>query len=184
MRGQLKLTEDSYRAMVTGASNGRVESSAKMTAEERGRLLDRLRGMGAGKKVNARRRPPAGAERQLGLLRALWLSLYNLDEVRDPRDAALAAWACRQLEIDAIARRVTLISMQWHRLREAGALRLPADADADALAAWADRNQRIAGGVRRAGLDLYAANDLDRIIRDLGRWLRTARGVAAGGGDV
>lgn len=102
---ELALAEDNYRALVGRFSGGRTESAGGMTGPERRALLDHFRSIG----FAAKPRPPARArarrqdERpQARKLRALWLSLWQLGEVHDPREGALAAFLKRHTGLEAL----------------------------------------------------------------------------------
>ena len=186
------LDDDTRRAFQT-AETGKA-SLADMTATEVRAVLTALdRKLGRG----GRGALPEGPH--TSKLRALWISGYWLGVVRSRDDAALAAWVCRVTGVEAarwatpaqtarcvealkdwLARdagviwparrpsagageeRARILEAQWRRLHGQG----PDDA---ALEAWVE-------GVRRAP-GYYAtlpAPELDRLIRDLGRRLRSA----------
>ena len=113
----LALAEDSYRALVARFSGGRTESSAGLTGPERRALIDEFRRLGfapvqRGAARVAQAGPPAGrpAQRyrrkderpQAAKLRALWLSLWQLAEVSDPGEGALAMFVKRHCDVDAL----------------------------------------------------------------------------------
>ncbi|HRJ61021.1 MAG TPA: regulatory protein GemA, partial [Azospirillaceae bacterium] len=125
MRRELALAEDSYRAIIARMTAGRVGSSADMTPDERRRLLDELRRLGAGKKTaprktanrrdgpltpapspargEGRNRPfrPANTKQQ-AMIRGLWLELAALGAFKDASEAALADYVRRQAKVDAL----------------------------------------------------------------------------------
>lgn len=107
-RKELRLDEETYRAMlerITGQSSSAACSDAQL-----GRVLDEMKAKGWKPKVvkggrAARPRPertvPASSP-VAKKARALWISLHQLGEVRDPSEAALEAFARRQLKVDRL----------------------------------------------------------------------------------
>lgn len=99
----LAIPDDAYRAMLmrlTGQASASHCSDAQL-----GLVLDELKAKGwkpkpsTKAKVSRRR----GAQHPLALkARALWISLHQLGEVRDPSEAALEAFARRQLGVDRL----------------------------------------------------------------------------------
>lgn len=113
-RKELGLQDDDYRSILERLT-GRT-SSADCSDAELGRVLDEFKAKGwvprvvtGGQKAVSSRpggprsfpnRPadhPAAKN-----ARALWLSLWNLGEVRDSSEAALEAFARRQLKVDRL----------------------------------------------------------------------------------
>lgn len=200
LRRELALTEECYRALIHRFSNGRTDSSAKMSVPERDLVIKHLRSLGAGAKPpgTARAKHPADSD-VARKVRALWLTLWNLGVVPDRSEEALAAFVRRQTKVDAlqwlrpqdaykvieglkvraerdgavrwedhINPRICVVLAQWRRLRQVGALTLPARADDDALTGWL---QRHATSCRKSVLHLTDA-EADKAITGLGRWLR------------
>lgn len=107
---ELQLQDDDYRAILMRLTG--KTSSAKCTEAELGRVLDEFKAKGWTPKVvgggrarkpesqKARSRPADHPSAKKA--RALWLSLWNLGEVRDPSEAALEAFARRQLGVDRL----------------------------------------------------------------------------------
>lgn len=108
-RKELGLADDDYRSILERLT-GRT-SSAACTDAELGRVLDEFRAKGwtpkavAGGKARTGTAPipnrpadhPAAKK-----ARALWLSLWNLGEIHDPSEAALEAFARRQLKVERL----------------------------------------------------------------------------------
>ena len=117
-RKELGLDEDTYRdvlARVTGRT-----SSADCSDAQLGQVLEEFKALGwtpkvvAGGKLRGRkgtvvmddplspyRHHPADHP-SAKKARALWLSLWNLGEVRDPSEAALESFARRQLKVERL----------------------------------------------------------------------------------
>jgi len=100
---ELGLSEDLYRSMVEGVAGAqspakRSGSAGDLTAPERFRLLAEFRKLGWKPRHGGKNRPhrPVGERRgQVRKIRALWLELAELGEVRDPSEQALAAYVRR-----------------------------------------------------------------------------------------
>lgn len=111
-RRDLGLAEDDYRSILERLT-GRTSSAACSDAEL-GRVLDEFKAKGwkpkvvaggrkAGKPESRKARPAAPADHPAAKkARALWLSLWNLGEIRDPSEAALEAFARRQLKVERL----------------------------------------------------------------------------------
>lgn len=106
-RKELGLQDDDYRSILERLT-GRT-SSADCSDAELGRVLDEFKAKGwtprvvtggrkAGKPESQKARKPADHP-AAKKARALWLSLWNLGEVRDSSEAALEAFARRQLKV-------------------------------------------------------------------------------------
>ncbi len=107
-RKQLAIDDGAYRSMLerlTGES-----SSAACTGPQLARVLDELKAKGFRPKVGAiptsksKSVPSAGRQDSAAArkARALWISLHQLGVVRDPSEAALRAFAKRQLKVEAL----------------------------------------------------------------------------------
>ncbi len=108
-RKDLQVPEDAYRAMLKRLTG--QDSAGKCTEAQLDTVLAEFRAKGwkpkviaggrAGKPVRKARAAPADhpAARKA---RALWLSLWNLGEVRDSSEAALEAFARRQLGVERL----------------------------------------------------------------------------------
>lgn len=93
-RKDLAIEDAAYRALlerVTGRDSCKSMSNAQL-----GRVLEEFKRLGWSEKPRKRAgsRPMATTE-QAGKIRALWLSLYHLGEVRDPSEDALTGYVKR-----------------------------------------------------------------------------------------
>lgn len=115
-RRDLGLDDDTYRAIlsrITGRS-----SSSDCTDDQLGEVLDEFKAKGWKPKVIQGGRPVRGKPAAAGQpvarkARAMWISLHQLGAVRDPSEAALEAFARRQLGVE---------QMRWAVASEAYAL--------------------------------------------------------------
>lgn len=100
-RQQLGMDEETYRAMLWAVA--RVRSAKDLDWTGRKRVLDHL-------KMSGFKVRPAKAAKTRSLarddrsrkIRALWLDLHRLGEVRDPSEAALATFVQRQTGVEAL----------------------------------------------------------------------------------
>jgi phage gp16-like protein len=103
-RRELGMAEDSYRAVIASASQGRTQSSKDLRVSELESALEHLKKCGfvvAPAKKAATTRPLAN-DAQSRKIRALWLSLHGAGKVRDPSEAALVAFVGRMCRVDAL----------------------------------------------------------------------------------
>lgn len=116
-RRDLGLDEDTYRTMLSRIT-GRA-SASDCTDAQLGVVLDELKAKGWKPKVvqggrTAPRGRPGRADQPVARkARAMWISLHQLGAVRDPSEAALEAFARRQLGVDRL---------RWAVASEANAL--------------------------------------------------------------
>ncbi len=104
-RGKLGLDEDTWRATVARFSETDNPSVREMDVHELERLLRHLRDAGfVGRKPAAAKPEPRRLDmaREAQKARALWLWLAEVGIVRDPSEAALAAFAKRISGVDAL----------------------------------------------------------------------------------
>ncbi|MDR2187024.1 MAG: regulatory protein GemA [Azonexus sp.] len=106
----LALDEDAYRALLMSA--GKHDSTAKMDLWQLNSVLDRMKqcgfkvrhsargGKGGGKKAPPSR--PLDQAAQSKMIRGLWLELHEAKAVRNPSEAALAAYVKRQTGVEAL----------------------------------------------------------------------------------
>lgn len=97
---ELSLNEDNYRAVLMGATD--KDSLRSMSLTELETVITALKKHGFKKKNKAKRagsRKMANTE-QAKLIRAHWLSLYHLGEVRDPSERAMQAYVKRMVRIE------------------------------------------------------------------------------------
>lgn len=203
---QMALGDEAYRDLlerVTGQRSAKALGAAQIE-----KVLEEFKRQGwkpkATQPKRAGRRPIAHGELQ-GKVRALWLALYHLGEVRSPEEAAIDAFVKRQVGVASLrwlspvqgarvvealkqwaeragvdwspyagvagqtdAPKARVIEAQWRRLHALGAVRI---ADDGALASWLHRRGHTPGLRAPNHLDDATA---DRVIEDLGRWIRRA----------
>lgn len=109
-RKELGLADDDYRMILTRLTGH--SSATDCSDADLGRVLDEFKAKGWAPKVVAggragARKPQSRKARPADhpsakKARALWLSLWNLGEVRDPSEAALEAFARRQLKVERL----------------------------------------------------------------------------------
>jgi len=98
---ELALNEESYRALLDGATG--KTSLKEMGNKDLKAVIERFKEFGFKKskpKRAGKRKMAAGV--QASLIRALWLSLYQLGQVRDPSEEAIAAYVRRMAKVDAV----------------------------------------------------------------------------------
>lgn len=215
MRREIALADDSYRAIVRRMCNGRTDSSKDLTDRERTALCQELQRLGAGRKMAAaakpRSAPPARLAPQVGKLRALWLSLWQLGVVRDPSDRAIESFMRRQTGIAAwgwtnaahLARAIEALKDWCARegfspAKDAGPVELRMDLVTaqwaklralkkltfdfpEAIDNWLDNYRMRHRMARNAGLHHWTAPELDGAIDALGRWIRYSPGDRGAG---
>lgn len=117
----LRMDEDTYRTMLRTASGG-ISSTADMTERQLQAVVDQAKRsgfvvrVGPGKAAAAKGRGTRRLDmsHEARKVRALWLFLHHLGAVRDPSEAALAAYCRRIAKVDdlhwaASGQMVTLI---------------------------------------------------------------------------
>ena len=99
-----QMTQDGYQAMLQSIAN--VSSSADMTNDQRAQVLAHLRrtGFTPTKPASAGQKPDRkqADSPQASKLRALWLEMHDYGFVRNPAEAALAAYCKRQTRVEAL----------------------------------------------------------------------------------
>ncbi len=95
---QVGLDDDTYRDLCEEVTGKR--SSAKMNSDERGQLLDALRKAGAKRPEKRVRVEEDDKGGYLSVIKAIWLDLHALGEVRDDSDEALRRYVKRMTGID------------------------------------------------------------------------------------
>lgn len=156
LKARAALDDDSYRDLLSRETGRR--SAKELTADQAGRVIDRLKVLSGGSNVPARAREKPLAEGALklegpfvGPCRSLWIAGWNLGIIDDRTDRALVAFVERQTGI---------ASLSW--------LRDPAEARMviEALKAWINR-------VAEVFWDVEAASLRRRNIT-IGRWRKLA----------
>lgn len=103
-RRDLAMAEDSYRAVIVGASKGRTSSSKDLRVNELEAALDHMKRCGFSVKPakKAQQSRPLANDQQSRKIRALWLSLHQAGKVRDPAESALASFVKRMTGVEAL----------------------------------------------------------------------------------
>ncbi len=99
-RRELALDDDTYRAIIQAKAGGKT-SSADCTLEELDAVVKYLKRSGfqvRHSKPQKSRKLDTSAEATK--VRALWLLLHQIGEVRDPSEAALASYVRRMAKVD------------------------------------------------------------------------------------
>lgn len=95
----LRMDDDSYRSILH--TIGKAESSSDLSIPELERVLEHLKRCGF--KVRPKRADRALSDNpQDKKIRALWLDLHQAGAVRNPSEAALAAFVKRMTGVDAL----------------------------------------------------------------------------------
>lgn len=97
---ELLMAEDTYRQVLRTA--GKAESTTAMTLPDLMAVLEHMKSCGFRVRAKAGDRRQAPSKEALKA-RALWLFLHELGAVRDPAEAALAAYVKRIARIDDLA---------------------------------------------------------------------------------
>ena len=218
---ELKLTRDSYEDLLERITGRR--SAADCSNAQLDNVLTEFRRLGfrsKPKRKRAGRTRPLADQPMARKVRALWLSLWNLAEVEDPSEDALAAFVKRQTGLDdtrflrvddankviealkawcdragfkvptrsvldrineerdkaglppldgGFAAKITLIDLQWRKLISERAMRL----EFARLETFLRKNYGVAA-------PLYLDSEqADRVIAELGDWLRRTMRAAA-----
>ncbi len=131
-RKELGIVEDDYRQILVDQT-GHL-SAKDCTDAELAKVLDALKAKGFKPKSRSPRTGQQRADHPMARkARALWLSLYHLGAVRNPDEAALEAFACRQLKVERLQ-----WSNQSHGFKLIEALKDMAD-----RAGWAEAKQSL-----------------------------------------
>lgn len=131
-RKELAIVEDDYRQILvdqTGHLSAKDCSDAELA-----KVLDALKAKGFKPKSRSPRSGQQRADHPMARkARALWLSLYHLGVIRNPDEAALEAFACRQLKVERLQ-----WSNQSHGYKLIEALKDMAD-----RAGWPEAKERL-----------------------------------------
>lgn len=95
-----RLDEPGYREMLRAASNGRHDSAKNMSYPDLKAAMVLFEKAGFVKRVKAPSNRPLASAPEDRKVRALWLFLHVLGEVRDPSEQALAAYVKRIAKVD------------------------------------------------------------------------------------
>lgn len=141
---EMNLLDDDYRQMLLDVT-GRV-SSADCTLTELRAMVEAMKKKGFAPKKAGK---PAADHPFAAKARALWISLYHLGAIDNPSEAALEAFACRQLKC---------VKMQWANQAQAYKL-------IEALKAIAQRNGWDQKIISAQGMKPVAADVALRILK-------------------
>ena len=101
---ELGLDDDVYRALLMGSVQ--KDSTSAMSVPELERVLERMKRSGFKVRVKASAQPrpgrPLAQYPEAKKVRALWLFLHQLGAVKNPSEAALAAYVKRIAKVDAL----------------------------------------------------------------------------------
>lgn len=105
-RRELGMADDTYRQVVATHAEGKT-STGDCSALELERVLAHLKKVGFKVRKPAQARPtesrPLATGPEAQKARAVWLLLHRLGAVRNPSEAALAAYVRRQIGVDDLA---------------------------------------------------------------------------------
>lgn len=101
-RRELRMDDDTYRLLLSGMKGlGGATSTADLSVPNLYRVLEQLKQRGFKVRPSKKQRPLA-ADDQSKKIRALWLTLKDLGEVRDPSEEALAKFVLKMTGVQAL----------------------------------------------------------------------------------
>lgn len=101
-RRELGMDDDTYRLLLSGMKGlGGATSTADLSVPNLYRVLEQLKQRGFKVRPSKKQRPLA-ADDQSKKIRALWLTLKDLGEVRDPSEEALAKFVLKMTGVQAL----------------------------------------------------------------------------------
>lgn len=101
-RRELCMDDDTYRLLLTGMKGlGGATSTADLSVPNLYRVLEQLKQRGFKVRPSKKQRPLA-ADEQSKKIRALWLTLHGMGEVRDPAEEALAKFVLKMTGVQAL----------------------------------------------------------------------------------
>lgn len=104
-KNELHMADDTYRGIVAAHANGKT-STADCTLPELDRVLAHIKSAGfkvrKPKAARPAERRPLDPSAEAAKARALWLWLHQVGIVKNPSEAALAAFAKRTCGVDAL----------------------------------------------------------------------------------
>lgn len=98
-KNELALDDDTYRDMLRGLEL--PPSTTEMSLPQLTKVLEHLKRSGFAIRSKPKDRAQADYP-QAKMLRGLWLELHKLGYVKNPSEAALAAWVKRESKVDAL----------------------------------------------------------------------------------
>lgn len=98
----LQLDDETYRAALGEVTE--KYSTTEMTLPELEKVMVHFKGVGFQVRHAPGKNPsrPLASDPQDKKIRALWLDLHEMDVVRNPSEAALAAYVKREIGVDAL----------------------------------------------------------------------------------
>lgn len=101
-RRELCMDDDTYRLLLSGMKGlGGATSTADLSVPNLYRVLEQLKQRGFKVRPSKKQRPLA-ADDQSKKIRALWLTLHGVGEVRDPSEEALAKFVLKMTGVQAL----------------------------------------------------------------------------------
>lgn len=101
-RRELCMDDDTYRLLLSGMKGlGGATSTADLSVPNLYRVLEQLKQRGFKVRPSKKQRPLA-ADDQSKKIRALWLTLHGMGEVRDPSEEALAKFVMKMTGVQAL----------------------------------------------------------------------------------
>ncbi|SED80795.1 gp16 family protein [Pseudomonas anguilliseptica] len=101
-RRELCMDDDTYRLLLSGMKGlGGATSTADLSVPNLYRVLEQLKQRGFKVRPSKKQRPLA-ADDQSKKIRALWLTLHGMGEVRDPSEEALAKFVLKMTGVQAL----------------------------------------------------------------------------------
>lgn len=101
-RRELCMDDDTYRLLLSGMKGlGGATSTADLSVPNLYRVLEQLKQRGFKVRPSKKQRPLA-ADEQSKKIRALWLTLHGMGEVRDPSEEALAKFVLKMTGVQAL----------------------------------------------------------------------------------
>lgn len=101
-RRELCMDDDTYRLLLKGMKGlDGATSTADLSVPNLYRVLEQLKQRGFKVRPSKKQRPLA-ADEQSKKIRALWLTLHGVGEVRDPSEEALAKFVLKMTGVQAL----------------------------------------------------------------------------------
>ncbi|SED48177.1 gp16 family protein [Pseudomonas anguilliseptica] len=101
-RRELCMDDDTYRLLLKGMKGlDGATSTANLSVPSLYRVLEQLKQRGFKVRPSKKQRPLA-ADEQSKKIRALWLTLHGVGEVRDPSEEALAKFVLKMTGVQAL----------------------------------------------------------------------------------
>ena len=99
-KNQLRMEDSSYRALLTRVTG--KDSCSDMNFNELEKVMREFERLGFAPTKKRAGKTKQADSAQASKIRALWLNLYHLGEIRDPSEEALAAYVQRMGKISAL----------------------------------------------------------------------------------